>query len=76
MDDVVAFPAPVWLAAHLEDTLSAIVAELCDESQQLYRRYLADEARAPWGTGMHPAGRAFARMDAEMRRRKRDRRAR
>jgi hypothetical protein len=76
MDDVVAFPEPPWLAAHSEASLTAIVAVLSDEAQQLYLRYLADEARAPWRPGMHPAGRAFNRMDIEMMRRCRERRDR
>ena len=69
MNDVVAIPAPPWLAAHSDGSLSAIVALLSDEAQQLYLRYLADEARAPLRPGMHPACRAFNRMDREMMRR-------
>ena len=75
MDDVVAFPEPAWLAAYSEATLSAIVAQLSDEAQQLYRQYLADEARAPSPPGMHPACRAFSRMDREMMRHNSHRRA-
>jgi len=74
MDDVVAIPEPAWLAAYSEATLSAIVAQLSDEAQQLYRRYVADEARAPSRPGVHPALRAFSRMDREMMRRNSDRR--
>jgi hypothetical protein len=69
MSDVLAFPEPAWLAAHSEATIDAIVAQLSDEAQQLYRRYLADEARAPARPGPHPAYRAFKRMDIEMMRR-------
>lgn len=62
MDNVLAFPMPAWLAAYSDPTITAIVASLSDEAQQLYLRFLAEEARAPWRPG-HPACRAFDRMD-------------
>lgn len=69
------FPEPAWLAGHSEPNVDSIVSMLSDEAQRLYRLYLADEARAPWRPGMHPAWRAFDRMDSEMLRRNKARRA-
>lgn len=71
------FPEPAWLAAHCEPNVEDIVSMLSDEAQRLYRRYLADEARSPTRpAGPHPAWRAFDRMDLEIQRRNKARRAR
>jgi len=70
------FPEPAWLAAHCEPNVEDIVSMLSDEAQRLYRRYLADEARSPMRPGLHPAWRAFDRMDLEIQRRNKARRAR
>jgi hypothetical protein len=70
------FPEPAWLARHSEPNVEDIVAMLGDEAQRLYRAYLADEARAPARAGLHPAWRAFDRMDVEITRRNRERRGR
>jgi hypothetical protein len=69
------FPEPAWLASHSEPNINDIVGQLSDEAQRLYREYLADEARSPWRPGLHPAWRAFDRMDVEMMHRNRARRA-
>jgi hypothetical protein len=70
------FPEPAWLSGHSEPNVEDLVSMLSDEAQRLYRQYLADEARAPTRPGMHPAWRAFDRMDVEIQRRNRARRAR
>jgi hypothetical protein len=70
------FPEPAWLVEHSEPNVEDIVSMLGDEAQRLYRAYLADEARAPARPGLHPAWRAFDRMDVEITRRNRERRAR
>lgn len=75
MSAAVPFPEPSWLAEHTEPNIEDIVSQLSDEAQQLYRRYLGDEARSPRSSGMHPALRAFSRMDLEMQRRLKERRS-
>jgi hypothetical protein len=73
--DPVAFPMPAWLAGHSEPNIDDIVQQLGDETQQLYRQYLADEVRAERRPGVHPALRAFDRATVEMLRRNKERRA-
>lgn len=73
---VLPFPEPAWLAGHSEPNVEDIVSMMSDEAQRLYREYLADEARTPRRAGMHPAWRAFDRMDVEMMRRNKERDAR
>jgi hypothetical protein len=64
-DDVRAFPMPVWLAAHSDANIDAIVELLGPGMQQRYRRCLAEEVRRS-PTGALPAClRAFTRANRE-----------
>jgi hypothetical protein len=71
--DPLPLPMPTWLVGHSEPNIDAIVRQLGDEMQRLYREYLADEVRAQRRTGMHPALRALDRTTLEMLRRSKER---
>ncbi|MCA1697363.1 MAG: hypothetical protein LC790_00030 [Actinobacteria bacterium] len=48
-------PVPLWLVEHSDPVIDEMIDGLSDEVQQLYRRILADEARA-WRPGGAFAG--------------------
>ena len=54
-------PEPAWLAAHSDPFVDAMLCDLSDEAQRLYRRYLAIEVSAMRPDGRSPAWRALDR---------------
>lgn len=60
--DALSFPVPEWLAAHTEPNIEAMVSLLGPETERLYRRFLAEEVRAPrQGALLPPCLSAFDR---------------
>lgn len=54
-DPIRRLPLPLWLVEHCDPVIDEMIDGLSDEAQQLYRRILADEARA-WRPGGAFAG--------------------
>ena len=54
-DPIRRLPVPLWLVEHSDPVIDEMIDGLPDDAQQLYRRMLADEARA-WRPGGALAG--------------------
>jgi hypothetical protein len=54
-DPIRRLPVPLWLVEHSDPVIDEMIDGLPDDAQQLYRRILADEARA-WRPGGALAG--------------------
>jgi hypothetical protein len=65
-------PEPVWLAGESDPVIDGMLDVLSDEARQLYRRYLAEEARSMRPRGAARAWRAFDRALFEILRRRQE----